>query len=66
MPACLTHISRIDALCNHSPAAEPQKLIVPFALADLLLGAVAAIDLATPGMASPWERLSDAANDFTM
>ena len=49
MPACLTHISRMDALCNHSPAAEPQKLIVPFALADLLLGAVASIDLATSG-----------------
>ena len=49
MPACLTHISRMDVLCNHLPAAEPQKLIVPFALADLLLGAVAAIDLATPG-----------------
>ena len=39
----------MDVLCNHLPAAEPQKLIVPFALADLLLGVVAAIDLATPG-----------------
>ena len=49
MPACLTHISRMDVICYHSPAAEPQKLIVPFALADVLLGPVASIGLATTG-----------------